>query len=84
MNRRNLLKMLGLGSLASVLPLQFAGAAETNQSNEDYNRKLNTQQQLMQLYDKGLISAHTLLGYFDLDYDKEVERMRQEQKIQQA
>ena len=37
-------------------------------------------QMLMQLFDKGLISAELLLEEFDIDYDQETERKRDEQK----
>lgn len=41
-------------------------------------------QMLMQLFDKGLISAEYLLDEFDIDYDQEVERRRDEQMSQMA
>jgi very-short-patch-repair endonuclease len=41
--------------------------------------KTNKLQLLMQLHDKQLVSTETLLEEFDMDYDKEVERIRNEQ-----
>jgi very-short-patch-repair endonuclease/intein/homing endonuclease len=41
-------------------------------------------QTFVQLHDKGLISAQTLLEELDLDYDSEVEKIREEQTIAQA
>jgi very-short-patch-repair endonuclease len=41
--------------------------------------KTNRIQTLMQLNDKGLVSAQTLLEELDLDYDSEVEKIRDEQ-----
>jgi len=35
-------------------------------------------QMLVQLHDKGLISSQTLLEEFDMDYDQEIERIREE------
>lgn len=46
--------------------------------------KSNRLQMLMQLFDKGLISAEYLLEEFDIDYDQEIERKRDEQMEQQA
>lgn len=41
--------------------------------------KTNRIQTLMQMYDKGLVSAQTMLDEVDLDYDSEVEKIREEQ-----
>ncbi len=49
-------------------------AKKITQKYPDYNRI----QILMQLHDKGLISTRTLLGEFELDYDKEVEQIREQ------
>ncbi|MFW6121109.1 MAG: phage portal protein family protein [Petrotogales bacterium] len=39
----------------------------------------NKDQMLIQLHDKQLVSSKTLLENFDIDYDQEVQRLRQEQ-----
>jgi very-short-patch-repair endonuclease len=41
--------------------------------------KTNRIQTLLQCYDKGLVSAQTVLEELDLDYDAEVEKIREEQ-----
>jgi len=41
-----------------------------------------TKQQLLGLHDAGIISQQTLVEAFDLDYDQEVERRREEANIQ--
>jgi len=46
--------------------------------------KTNRIQTLVQLHDKGLVSAQTLLEELDLDYDSEVEKIREEQIMAQA
>ena len=46
--------------------------------------KTNRIQNLIQLHDKGLVSAQTLLEELDLDYDSEVEKIREEQIMAQA
>jgi len=46
--------------------------------------KTNKIQSLMQLNDKGLVSAQTILEELDLEYDVEVERLRDEQVMASA
>jgi very-short-patch-repair endonuclease len=46
--------------------------------------KTNRIQTLMQMYDKGMVSAQTVLEEMDLDYDSEVEKIREEQVMAQA
>jgi hypothetical protein len=46
--------------------------------------KSNRLQMLMQLFDKGLISAERLLEEFDIDYDQMIEQKRDEQMEQTA
>ena len=46
--------------------------------------KTNRIQTLMQMYDKGMVSAQTVLEEMDLDYDSEVEKIREEQIMAQA
>lgn len=46
--------------------------------------KTNRIQTLIQCYDKGLISAQTILEELDLDYDSEVEKLREEQIMASA
>lgn len=46
--------------------------------------KTNRIQTLMQMYDKGLVSGQTVLEEMDLDYDSEVEKIREEQITAQA
>jgi hypothetical protein len=46
--------------------------------------KTNRIQTIVQIYDKGLVSAQTLLEEMDLDYDSEVEKIREEQIMAQA
>ncbi len=46
--------------------------------------KTNRIQTLVQMYDKGLVSAQTLLEEMDLEYDSEVEKIREEQIMAQA
>jgi very-short-patch-repair endonuclease len=46
--------------------------------------KSNRIQTMMQLYDKGLVSAQTILEELDLDYDSEVEKIRDEQLMASA
>ena len=46
--------------------------------------KTNRIQTLVQLHDKGLVSAQTLLEELDLDYDSEVEKIREESIMAQA
>ena len=46
--------------------------------------KTNKIQSLMQLYDKGLVSAQTILEELGLDYDTEVEKLRSEQVVASA
>ena len=46
--------------------------------------KTNKIQTMMQLYDKGLISAQTILEELELDYDVEVEKIRSEQALASA
>lgn len=46
--------------------------------------KTNKIQTEMQLYDKGLISAQTILEELDLDYDEEVQKIRDEQVMASA
>ena len=43
--------------------------------------KTNKLQMFMQLHDKGLISTETLLNEFDMDYDQEIERIRNQQAV---
>jgi very-short-patch-repair endonuclease len=49
----------------------------------DLNLRDNTAklQNLMQLHDKGLISTQKLLEEFDIDYDTEINRLREEQIV---
>jgi very-short-patch-repair endonuclease len=46
--------------------------------------KTNRIQTLMQMYDKGMVSAQTVLEEMDLDYDSEVEKIREEQVMASA
>jgi len=46
--------------------------------------RTNFRQILMQLHDKGLISAQRLLEEFDIDYDQETRRIREEQALASA
>ena len=46
--------------------------------------KTNRIQTLLQCYDKGLVSAQTILDELDLDYDTEVEKIREEQIMASA
>ena len=46
--------------------------------------KTNRIQTLMQMYDKGMVSAQTVLEEMDLDYDSEVEKIREEQLMASA
>jgi very-short-patch-repair endonuclease len=46
--------------------------------------KSNERQSYMQLHDKGVISTQTLLEKFDLDWDKEIQRKREEQVMASA
>jgi very-short-patch-repair endonuclease len=46
--------------------------------------KTNRIQTLMQMYDKGMVSAQTVLDEMDLDYDAEVEKIRDEQVMATA
>lgn len=46
--------------------------------------KTNKIQSLMQLYEKGIVSAQTILKELDLDYDTEIEKIRDEQIMASA
>jgi intein/homing endonuclease len=46
--------------------------------------KTNRIQTLLQMYDKGMVSAQTVLEEMDLDYDAEVEKIRDEQVMASA
>lgn len=46
--------------------------------------KTNKIQVLIQLFDKGIVSAQTILSELDLDYDSEVEKIRSENLIASA
>jgi len=46
--------------------------------------KTNRIQTLMQMYDKGMVSAQSVLEEMDLDYDSEVEKIREEQLMATA
>ncbi len=78
MNRRGFIGSIVAAVCALFLPKKLLASSEKGQSltRQAQSRLTRHYLTLMQQYDKGNISAKTLLEELGLDYEEEVRRMR--------
>lgn len=76
MKRRNFFKLVFSGAISPViLPNEEAESKPESKSGKD----IENQKLLTDLYNRGIVSRNTILTNLDLDFDDEINRIRNTQ-----